>query len=415
MNEIALQAPYGRIHMNVMKRNDITPKQKLVYAIIAAKQGETFYAKLSQKMIAEALDISERYVSTTINQLIGYGLVAKEKNATYSTINNGRQYGMVEVDILITTNLSKEAKYLYLIYCTVGSKEYDANTWGSKKVCAEFKIGMTTYQNAHKELIDKGILKVYGKASGHGVQTSNMNRILRVDKFEISRPASWTPSEPLDIDSMMEEILLDEQSVEPVHELSVIENMNSEYNLTGTVDRTNSNLNINLNNNLNITTNEGMDPPEVVSQTRNINEEEEEVQMDEAKIALFGKLAYKKSRTVEAAAKILTDIHDKAELPYLPEYTDDATLLKKAFVAFDTMRESLEEHGVDTSGFGLDCDDLTLFLSFYKRVGPLSEDRIIYHVRRVVQLGMEKVGKKYIAFSYLFSEFAELKQEPVFV
>lgn len=415
MNKIALRAPYGKIHMNVMKRNDITPKQKLVFAIIAAKQGESFYAKLSQKMIADALNISERYISTTINQLIRFGLVQKEKNSTYSTINSGRQYGMVEVDILITTNLSTEAKYLYLIYCAVGSKKYDANNWSSKKVCSEFKIGMTTYQNAHRELIDKGILTVHGMASGYRVQTSNMNKILRVDNFEIKRPASWLPTEPLDIDAWCELNLLDEQTVEPEYELSVIENMNSEYNLTRTVDRTNSNHNSNHNNkrNTKTNTNEGMNPSIESSFNEDASSDEDDTQIDEEKIALFGKLAYKKFRTEQAALNVLTGIHNKAEVKwYLQEYTDDPILLKKVFVAFNTLHKALEEYGVDTSGYGLNCEDLTQFLTFNNRFKPLSDERIIYHVRRIVQLGMEKEGKEYIAFSYVFSDFTELKQNP---
>jgi hypothetical protein len=274
---------------------------------------------------------------------------------------------------------------------------------------------MTTYQNAHKELIDKGILKVYGMASGNGVQTSNMNRILRVDSYEISRPASWTPPEPLDIDAWCE-LNLDVQSVEPVHELSVIENMNSEYNLTGTVDRTNSNHNnnLNINHNSKTNTNEGMHPTTGSTFHEDALSDEEETQIDDAKIDLFGKLAFKKFRTIEAAMKILTNIHDKAGVKgYLDEYTDDPTLLKKVFVAFDTMREALDDYGVDTSGYGLDCDDLTKFWTFYERNMPLSDKRIIYHVRRVIELGMEREGKSYIAFSYLFSDFTELKQDPV--
>ncbi len=100
MDIIELKPPYGRIQMNLLNRDDLSANQKLVYAIISAKQGETQYAKLTQKMIADAIGISEHYVQTTIKELISLGLVQKKKSE-YVITNRGRQYGMVELDFLI--------------------------------------------------------------------------------------------------------------------------------------------------------------------------------------------------------------------------------------------------------------------------------------------------------------------------
>ncbi len=80
---------------------------------------------------------------------------------------------------------------------------------------------MSTYQEAHKELINKNLLTVYGRASNTGVQTSNMNRIARADNFTIIRPDSWNLPEEPDIDTWCDLHLQPEPSVEPKPELSV--------------------------------------------------------------------------------------------------------------------------------------------------------------------------------------------------
>ncbi|MBU3928536.1 MAG: hypothetical protein KKB74_12080 [Bacteroidetes bacterium] len=407
MSKTALQAPYGRIAMEILKRKDLTTTQKLIYGIISAKQGESDFAKLSTKMISEALDCTTKTASLGIATLKSKKLIDEPTKGEFSTSVKDGQFGMVELDFLIATNISTKAKYLYLIYCA-SSNDYDVNFRGRSMVCSDFRMSNTTYQFAHSELLNTGILIIKKQASGPNTQTANINLIKRAEKCKLSRPASWIPQEAFDLDKWCESNF--DENGDLKEEISVLENGNM-----GTQEvEVGMQRSVTINSNLNTTgsTNEGIIPSKTVSQPGD-GDEEEETQIDEAKIALFGKLAYKKSRTVEAAMKILTDIHDKAGVKwYLLEYTNNPDLLKKAFVAFDAMRESLEEHGVDTSGYGLDCDDLTRFLSFNKRHSSLSDDRIIYHVKRVVQLGIEREGKSYIAFSYLFSEFAELKQEP---
>ena len=84
--------------------------------------------------------------------------------------------------MLITSNISLQAKYLYLIYYAVGN-DFDAKFWGRKHVCSEYHISNSTYQVAHKELLDKEILQTIGRASGNGIQTSNINIIIRTDKI----------------------------------------------------------------------------------------------------------------------------------------------------------------------------------------------------------------------------------------
>lgn len=421
MKEIQLRAPYGKIHMNVLLREDITPKQKLVYAIISAKQGATQYAKVTQKMIADAIGLSERYVSTTIVKLTELGLI-RRKGSEYHRTNKSRQYGMVELDLLITTNLSYKAKYLYLIYCAVGNKEYDANNWSSRKICAEFHIGMSTYQKAHKELIDNKLLNVYGMASGNRVQTSNMNKIIRVEGFTIVIPDSWTTPEALDVDAWCEINLQPEPSVEPKPELSVEPNRNSRYNLTGTEGITNSNHNNNHNINAGIVmTNQGFDQTLAVDITESTTdeidatEEEEFEEMPFFDADLFGKLAFKRSKTPEEAMQVIHDLNNKATEggSLLDEYIEDDELMGKAFKAHEVLCEFLESRGIDTEGYGLDYDDLQRFSSFYNRnVTASDDDALRYHVERVAELGMDREGKKYISFSYVFASHADMKIEP---
>ena len=107
-----LKAPYGRVDMEVMKLNEITAKQKLVCAIIAAKQGESKFALLNNQMIADAIGISERYVSATIKKLESeLGIIKKLKKGKFKLKRKSRQYGMIELDMLITQNLSIHDKY----------------------------------------------------------------------------------------------------------------------------------------------------------------------------------------------------------------------------------------------------------------------------------------------------------------
>ncbi len=174
-------------------------------------------------------------------------------------------------------------------------------------------------------------------------------------------------------------------------------------------------------------TNEGFDNPLTVESTDSTDEnsdvtpsseEEEEKDMWENMPAfdeeLFGKLANRKSKTSSETLKVISDLNSKTgQSGFLQEYVHDKKLMEKAFFAHEVLCDNLEPYGIDTAGYGLDYDDLENFRLFYERNSKPSDERLRYHIGRVTELGLKIEGKKYISFSYVFSERCDMKYEPV--
>ncbi len=394
-----LTAPYGRIQMNVLKQNDLSPRQKLVYAIISAKKGESSVAKLSNEMIADALGITERYVTATITKLIDLGLLEKLKTGQYNTKTRSRQHGMVELNMLITENLSVYAKYLYLIYCTAANG-LDANTWGKEGACSQFHWGSNSYQDAHKELVDKKILFTIKRSKGNGLQTSNLNYIVRVEEFETVIPDSWLPKPAFDLDEWCDANL--------EKELAVLGKRNSEYNLEGT-ERTSEKdesvpRTVTINSNLN-----NSSPISNLEKTNeNFKNSSIESPKIELKIELLEEVIERKLKTPEEARKAIDTLNDNGfEGIAKSALTDE--MLGKAFKAFENFKDAVESYGQDTFGYALNIDDLNRFCSSDLSKG-YSEDSINYHIWRVAELGFEKLKKPYLGFSYVIKTNSGVKQ-----
>ncbi len=110
--------------------------------------------------------------------------------------------------------------------------------------------------------------------------------------------------------------------------------------------------------------------------------------------------------------EVINDINTKAGLTsYLDQFIADSTLLNKAFTAFHELIDVLGSYDINTDGYALNTDDLLKYDAFNNRYPRLTEEKVKYHIRKVVQLGIEKEGKDYISFSYLFSELTDLKVE----
>lgn len=386
--------------MNILKRDDLTPKQKLIYAVIAIKQGESDFALLSNIMIAEAVGCTPRYVSESITKMESLKLLLRLEKGKIHVIPPKGQYGMVELDMLNTTNISARAKYLYLIYCATGN-DYDANIWGRKRVCADYRISNSTYYLAHKELEDNKILEVIGRASGNGIQTSNINIIIRTDQWAIKRPPSWIPSEGFDLDKWCLKNLDEEGRVQPEPAISGKND--------GTEDTTQEDermqrtltINSNLNNypvSKNLTTTNGS------FTTPTLKCFEEELNDDFLETALTTKLA-----TPQDANKMIILIKEKGFEGFVNPALDDE-MIEKAFKAFKYFLKAIESYGQDTVGYALNIDDLNRF--YYSDLSDgYTEDEIEYHIFRVVELGYGKLKKPYIGFSYAISTKNGVLQE----
>ena len=394
-----LKAPYGRVDMEVMKLKVISPKQKLVYAIMAAKQGESKFALLNNQMIADALGISVRHVSSTLKKLEhDLGIIKKLKNGQFKLKRKSRQYGMIELDMLITQNLSIHAKYLYLIYCVAANK-YDANIWSRESLCSQFHMGNNSYYSAHKELIEKEILTPIKRASGSGKQTSNINYIIRAGKFPTKIPDSWLPKSAFNLDEWCE--------AELEKELSVHEKRNCGDNHNGTEemfeDEPGRQRTVTSNNNLLTyaedlnSTNTNGNFPTKISFVDGKNEQDNKLNFEEV-----DKLMNKPCFNINEAEEII-DIIKKSDVK-MDFYFDriNEKILDWSFYGFELFCAELESRDVDTSGYALNVRDIQTFSEWNRNV-PCAKDEIPDHVHRVVELGFDKVKKPYIGFSYVFS------------
>ena len=399
MNKIQLTAPYGRINMSILKRDDISFTQKLIFAVIAIKQGESEFAKLTQIMIADAVDCSTRYVSDSITFMEQEGLLERISKGKIHAIQKKSQYGMVELDMLITTNVTPKAKYLYLIYCATGN-DYDVNIWGRKRICQDFHISNSTYHLAHRELVDKKILKVKGRSSGNGIQTSNFNYIIRTEKWKIERPPSWVPPEPFDLDKWCLEHPEPELWVQPEPEL--------QDTPTGTMGTTQPEQRVQrtltINTNLNSTpissnlvrTNESFPTPIVPTNK-------------ELKIELLEEVIKRKFKTPEEVMKAI-DLLNQNGFAGVAKAELDEEMIKKAFRVFEMFKSAIEANGKETFGFDLNIDDLNRFCGSQLSTG-YSDEAIEYHIYRVVELGFETLNKPYIGFKYVINTDRGIHQE----
>ncbi len=415
MKTANLKAPYGIIPMPNLRNRTLNTTQKLIFAILAAKQGGSNYAKVSNQMLADALRTTTRTVSSALTELKNHNLINEVSRGKIHVDIQGIQFGLVELSFLVASNLSTKAKYLYLIYCVAGN-DHDANYWGRDSVCETFQMSNSTYQEAHKELVDKEILKVVMQASAPNVQTANINIISRANKCNLTIPSSWAPQEAFDLDEWCE--LNFDENGELKCEVSVIETgrmgTSKQEESVQRIVTTNSNLNISPSTKL--TTNEDLHPTislkvsEVTPPVTQPDNEEDSFDYDEGD---FNRLLQTRLLTKKKALKVLNDINTKIGLSEnMMKYIDDETMLEKVFFAHDTLREILEINDIDTSKYALNFGDLEKFTEFVARISHLpSEKKIKYHVERVVQLGIEKENNPYVSMSYVFSQEADLKEE----
>ena len=397
-----LTAPYGRINMDILKRDDISPKQKLIYAVIAIKQGETEYAKLTNIKVADAVGCTPKYVSSSVIQMENLKLLKRVAKGKIHAIAGKGQYGMVELDMLITANISGRAKYLYLIYCAAGN-DYDANMWGRKGVCANFHISHSTYQKAHKELLDNGILQTIGRLSGNGIQTSNINIIIRTDKWEIKRPPSWVPSEAFDLNNWCLENLDKEGRVQP-------ELVDSD-SIDGTGDATQEDegmqRTVTINNNLNSVQNSTHVLTNESFTTLSVEKSEKELNIE-----LLEEVTNRKLKTPDEARKVI-DVLNESDFSTIIGLTVTDDDIQNAFSAFEYYKQAVSRYGQDTFGYALNIQDIRRFMYSILSHG-FDFDEIEYHIDRVVELGFEKVKRPYIGFSYAIKADAKYgpKQPP---
>ena len=459
--------------MNILNNRNLIQTDKLVYAIIAAKQGTSDKAIITTSMLADALGLSHKSIRKSIQRLTNHELLNKLSQTEYEAISSVGQYGIIEIDIMTTSNLSNAAKYLYLIY-SASSNDYDANFRGREMVCKIFQIGNTTYMKAHKELIELGLLKIIKQASGPNTQTANINIIRRAKQITLQTPSSWQTPESFDLDTWCE-VNLDDTSEESKTEVSGMEcgsfsNPKEEVMMQRSVT-INSNLNTTLlasndtneyplehsslgANIFNDRCSEDMSKDELLSEIQKVATAiKKEAKSISEMISDYDTYSEVDLSQVKGLTKRMRDLTNEAENrdyleledheldkkvfntkksalvglieclldPYFAsvigipcEIEKLPLLIEEAFQYLEEIKMMTKQHtNSDASIYGINVNDLYSLVDF-KNKHQLSEDNIMYHVGRVAELGLTRENKKYIGFSYVFSENVEIKHAPMY-
>lgn len=473
MNNRELKPPYGFIYMNILKNRNLIQTDKLVYAIIAAKQGTTDKAIITTSMLADALGLSQKTIRESLQRLTKHELIEKLSQKEYQAISSDGQYGVIELDIMTTSNLSNAAKYLYLIY-SASSNDYDANFRGREMICKDFQMGNTTYMKAHKELIELGLLNIIKQASGPNIQAVNINIISRAKQITLQTPASWQTQEVFDLDVWCEDNLND-PSQESKKEVSGMESGSFSNPKEEVLMQRSVTINSNLNRSssksnetngfpivhssegtdiLNDKLSEDMSEDELLTEIRKVataikkeaerisemisdSDSHSEVDLSQVKgltqrmrdlvieassIDSFEledhkydtKVFHTKKNTLVGIIECFADPYFVSVIGIPCEIEELPLLIDEAFQYLEEIRMITKQHtNSDTSSYGINVNDIYSLVDF-KNKYQQSEESIMYHVGRVAELGLTSENKKYIGFSYVFSENVELKHAPLY-
>jgi hypothetical protein len=319
-------------------------------------------------------------------------LVVRYKRGEMGVLKAKGMHGMIELDMLITTNLTPKAKYLYLIYCATANG-YDANIWGRHGICSTCHISNSTYHKAHKELKDNGILQTRARAAGNGIQTSNINVIIRTEKWEIERPPSWVPLEPFDLERWCLEHLDDEGRIQP--EIATCDFSDGTGDATQEEQEIQRTITINSNHN--------SEPFSSIQEQTNgsLTTSTLEPPEKELNFELASKVIKRKLKSTKQAREAIDTLNKSGFEGIAKEGLTDE-IIERAFVAFEYFKEAVESYDKDTTGYALNIDDLNRFVGSGLSKG-YSEKEVEYHISRVVELGFERLNKPYIGFSYVIN------------
>lgn len=185
-----LQSPFGRIDMDVLKMKELNSTAKVLYALLASKQGETNYVLARNKALAASFGCSADTIERAKSALTKAGIITKNNKYSATVHHALKQYGGVEFKILATPSISINAKYLYIIYCSASNND-DASCWGKDGVTKTFKLGGSTYTKALKELKELGLVSIEERFYD-GEQLSNKTIVVRADSFKTSVPVIWS-------------------------------------------------------------------------------------------------------------------------------------------------------------------------------------------------------------------------------
>ncbi|WP_346862094.1 helix-turn-helix domain-containing protein [uncultured Draconibacterium sp.] len=192
---------YGRVYLPILTNTKLKPKVRLVYALLAIRQGCTDEAHLTQKQIADSLSVSTNTIKRAFKKL-------KAEEIIEATVNGWKvkqpeiknQYGNVELIVIGATFLSNRAKLLYAYYIVVTSG-VDKCTRSAKTITKDLGVGEETYRKAFKELVENTLITVGKRNTGNGYVNVVVPRKLKKANPKDFLPASWFKEDEIQLDS----------------------------------------------------------------------------------------------------------------------------------------------------------------------------------------------------------------------